>query len=127
MRPKPLVTTTEYFLLLPGDMDGRMSTRKVEVPPNQDMDEAVRDDVLEHSDSPTYEALFVIARLDSQYDYQVTCENFAAVCKDPTYIARCIIQAKFENRHPSTAGDWFPNPQPFKTIRVPKEKQNRQQ
>jgi hypothetical protein len=60
-------------------MDGTMSNRKVEVPPNQDMDDAVRDDVLEHSDSPTYEALFIIARPDSQYDYHVTCENFAAV------------------------------------------------
>ncbi|KAB8068664.1 hypothetical protein BDV29DRAFT_162194 [Aspergillus leporis] len=80
--------------------------------PRQNFAETIKNDILNHSDDTTYEALFITAST-IEYGYHVTCEHFAAVCKDPTYISQCIIQAESEDRHPSTAKEWFPNPQPF--------------
>jgi hypothetical protein len=97
-----------------------MSNGTVQVSRETDIGETTKDDILSHSNHLTYEARFVIAS-SVDYDYLVTCDEFPTVCKDAAYIGRSIIQAKFENRHPSTAKDSFPTPQPFKYSRVPKD------
>jgi hypothetical protein len=97
-----------------------MSIRKVQGSPDKAIIETMKDDILNHSEDTTYEVLFIVAAL-VDYDYHVTCENFATVCKDPDYISQCIIQAKYEARGPNVPKHRFPNPQPFKAIRVPKE------
>ncbi|KAG2002053.1 hypothetical protein GB937_009818 [Aspergillus fischeri] len=76
--------------------------RRVEGSPDKAIAETIRDNILNHADDTTYDALFLTAGID-RYDYHVTCEDFATVCKDPAYISQCIIQAKFEDKHASTA------------------------
>jgi hypothetical protein len=98
----------------------KMSIRTVQGSPETDIGETIKDDILSHSNDLRYKARFIIAS-SVDYDYIVTCDEFPTVCKDADYIGRSIIQAKFENRHPSTAMDWFPTPQPFKIVRVPKD------
>lgn len=96
-----------------------MAVREVQRNPNQSgILETIREDILSHSVCYIYEVLF-IAGPGSKYDYQVTFGNVAAVSKDPEYINRCIIQALLESRNPRQ--EWFPDPQPFKVTRIPKE------
>lgn len=101
-----------------------MTYREVQGSLNKDFFETLIEDILAHSESPTYEVLYISVQPDSKYDYKTTCENFDAVDKDPAYLKRCLIQSSFESKFPSS--EFFPNPQPFKTVRIPKETRKQQ-
>ncbi|KAK2848503.1 hypothetical protein FQN49_005658 [Arthroderma sp. PD_2] len=98
-----------------------MSIPQVQIFPNEDIPKAIRDDILDHLEDTTYEALFFIPNPDIKYNYHITCEDFTTVCKDLPYNCRCIIQSIVESKYLLTAKTWLPRPQPFKTVRVPKD------
>lgn len=96
-----------------------MTTRTVQGSRNQSFSEGVLEDILRHTNDQTYDIFFIPGTDESTHNYHITCAHFATISKDPSYLGRCLIQAKFQLQFPDS--NVFPNLQPFQISRTPKQ------
>ena len=102
-----------------------MPSRELRNTPQQhSLRDALLDDILNHSNDTTYDVLYIPLH-ETQYSYHITCSDLTAVSKDRQHLARCLIQASHEARHPrdteNPESNFFPEAQPFKITRVSRQ------
>lgn len=95
-----------------------MPTRQVQGSRNQSFSEGLLEDILRHTNDQTYDVVFIPGTDGSTHNYHITCADFPTISKDPSYIGRCLIQAKFQLQFPDS--NVFSDPQPFQISRTPK-------